>query len=81
MSEATHETHDLSMDDIIVPVQQMFPNCRKYKKCCTKDKDFWVGLQEKVKADKPRLQPFRTKMVLPSPSRMAKPFKHAPVEF
>jgi predicted small metal-binding protein len=28
-------THDLSLDEVVVPVQQMFPNCRKYTKCCT----------------------------------------------
>ena len=22
-------------DEIIVPVQRMFPNCEKYKKCCS----------------------------------------------
>ena len=29
-----HKTHDLNTDEIIVPVQQMFPNCRKYDPCC-----------------------------------------------
>jgi len=32
------KTHDLSTDEIIVPTQQMFPNCEKYHtlygKCC-----------------------------------------------
>ena len=27
---ADHKTHDLSTDEIIVPVQRMFPNCGKY---------------------------------------------------
>ena len=31
----------MSDDEIIVKAQRMFPNCEKYKKCCTKDKDFW----------------------------------------
>ena len=28
------KTHDLSTDEIIVPTQQMFPNCQKYEPCC-----------------------------------------------
>jgi len=31
---ADHKTHDLSTDEIIVPVQRMFPNCGKYPKGC-----------------------------------------------
>jgi hypothetical protein len=31
-------------DEKIVKVQRMFPNCQKYEKCCTKDKDFWKQL-------------------------------------
>jgi len=32
--KADHTTHDLPLDEIILPVQQMFPNCQKYKQCC-----------------------------------------------
>ena len=32
---ASNKTHDLPDDEIIVPIQRMFPNCEKYKKCCT----------------------------------------------
>jgi len=32
--KADHKTHDLSSDEIIVPVQRMFPNCGKYPKGC-----------------------------------------------
>ena len=28
------KTHDLNTDEIIVPVQSMFPNCQKYEPCC-----------------------------------------------
>ena len=34
MSEANYKTHDLPLDEIILPVQQMFPNCQKYKGGC-----------------------------------------------
>ena len=59
MKEANYKTHDLPLDELIVPVQQMFPNCRKYSKCCTDDKQFWADLQERVKTLKPQKQPFR----------------------
>ena len=32
---ASNKTHDLPDDEIIVPVQTMFPNCQKYDPCCT----------------------------------------------
>ena len=57
--ESNYKTHDLPLDEIIVPVQRMFPNCRKYTKCCTDDREFWDTLQNGVKAWKPKLQPFR----------------------
>ena len=25
----------MTEEEIIVPIQRMFPNCEKYKKCCT----------------------------------------------
>ena len=31
----SNKTHDLPDDEIIVPVQSMFPNCQKYDPCCT----------------------------------------------
>ncbi len=48
MSESNYKTHDLSMDEIIVPIQRQFPNCRKYRKCCYDDKEFWDNLQNRV---------------------------------
>ena len=30
----SNKTHDLPDDEIIVPVQSMFPNCQKYEPCC-----------------------------------------------
>ena len=49
--------------DIIVRVQKDFPNCEKYNKCCTDDSKFWSKLDNKVKTDKPKPQPFRIKNV------------------
>jgi len=46
-------------DEIIVPVQRIFPNCRKYKKCCTDDREFWDRLQERTKIIKYRKKRFR----------------------
>ncbi len=46
--ESNYKTHDLSMDEIIVPIQWQFPNCRKYTKCCYDDKEFWNNLQNRV---------------------------------
>ena len=31
---ASSKTHDLPDDEIVVKVQQMFPNCQKYDPCC-----------------------------------------------
>jgi len=59
MKASNYKTHDLPLDEIIVPVQRMFPNCRKYTKCCTDDREFWAKLQEGVKILKPKKQPFR----------------------
>jgi len=50
-------------DGIIVRAERMFPNCEKYKKCCTKDEKFWDNLQERVKEINPKKQPFRIKKV------------------
>jgi len=47
----------------IVPVQHMFPNCSKYKKCCTNDKEFWDKYEEQIKHLLHREQPFRIKDV------------------
>ena len=30
-----------------VKVQRMFPNCNKYKSCCTADKEYWDKIQHK----------------------------------
>jgi len=57
--KADHKTHDLPLDEIIVSVQRMFPNCAKYTKCCTDDKEFWDMLQERVKITEYKKQPFR----------------------
>ncbi len=63
MKEANHKTHDLPLDEIIVPVQRMFPNCRKYSKCCTDDREFWDDLQKRLEMWKPKKQPFRTLVI------------------
>lgn len=42
-----------------VKVQQMFPNCRKYDKCCKDNKKFWKDLGEKTKVIGHRNQSFR----------------------
>jgi len=47
----------------IVPTQEMFPNCKKYEKCCTKDKEFWNKYEEQIKHLLHRKQPFRIKDV------------------
>jgi len=44
--KADHTTHDLPLDEIILPIQQMFPNCQRYKKCCRKDEEFWKKVSE-----------------------------------
>lgn len=46
-----------------VKVQQIFPNCQKYDKCCKDNKKFWENLGERTKIIKYREQPFRTKPV------------------
>jgi len=33
---------------VVLPTQEMFPNCRKYKKCCTDDSAWWARLQVKL---------------------------------
>jgi len=32
-----------------VKLQRQFPNCGKYTKCCTDDKEFWQKYEAKVK--------------------------------
>jgi len=49
---ASSLTHDLiEPDEIILPVQRMFPNCGKYKKCCdetwTKDMERSIRINPK----------------------------------
>ena len=56
MAEVSSKTHDLiEPDEIVVKAQSMFPNCKKYKKCCTDDKEHWDKLDRRVK----ELQPIR----------------------
>ena len=45
---ASSQTHDFLEDEMVVPVQHMFPNCRRYVKCCYDDKEFWNNLQNRV---------------------------------
>jgi len=45
---ASSQTHDFLEDEMVIPVQHMFPNCRKYAKCCYDDKEFWNNLQNRV---------------------------------
>ena len=60
MTEANSKTHDLPEGEIIVPVQHMWPNCRKYSKCCSDNQEFWDELQKRLEEWKPKKQPFRT---------------------
>lgn len=39
--------------EIILPAQRYWPNCGRYKKCCTKDKDFWDGIDPDTVIPKP----------------------------
>ena len=48
---------------IEVKLQRMFPNCSKYTKCCTDDREFWDALQKRLEVWKPKKQPFRTLIV------------------
>jgi len=57
--ESNYKTHDLPIDERIVPVQRMFPNCHKYIKCCTEDSEFWETLQKRVKEISPKKTYFR----------------------
>jgi len=56
---ASSQTHDFLEDEIVVPVQNMFPNCLKYSKCCVDDGKYWDQIQKQVEATKPKNQPFR----------------------
>ena len=69
MKVASSKTHDLiEQDEIVVKVQRMFPNCAKYVKCCTDDKEFWNKLDAKVKSVKPVKQPFRRQKINHEPT-------------
>ena len=59
MKESNYKTHDLPLDEIVVKVQHMFPNCSKYNKCCTDDREFWDRLQMRTKIIKYRKKRFR----------------------
>jgi len=62
MEEVSSKTHDLiEPDEVVVKAQRMFPNCQKYKKCCSDDKEFWDKLDKKVKEWKPLKHNFRIK--------------------
>jgi len=65
-STADHITHDLPEGEIILPVQRMFPNCEKYTRCCTKDKEFWETLQKRVEEFKPKKTYFRIEQIIPT---------------
>jgi len=42
-----------------VRVQHMFPNCEKYKKCCTDDAEFWAKLEGRTITTPHKKTPFR----------------------
>ncbi len=63
------------MDEIIVPIQWQFPNCRKYTKCCSDDKEFWNNLQNRVKELQPRPTHFRIKQIRIKPMKPPKDFE------
>ena len=47
--KADHTTHDLSLDEVVLPVQHMFPNCGRYTKCC---KDIPIKKMKKMAKQK-----------------------------
>lgn len=49
----------MPLKKVLIKVQQMFPNCQKYKKCCSDDSEFWKGLQQRLDDTPIRDQPFR----------------------
>jgi hypothetical protein len=68
-------------DGIVVKVQRMFPNCEKYKKCCTEDKEFWNKLDAKVKEWKPLKTTLRKTVINPPFEKPPKDFENLPEEF
>ncbi len=63
IEEANYRTHDLPLNEIVVPVQKDFPNCRKYTKCCKDSQEFWNTLQERTKVIPYKNKAFRTTSV------------------
>ncbi len=72
---ASSKTHDFLEDEIVVPVQHMFPNCRRYTKCCYDDKEFWNELDKKVKEWKPVKQQFRIRDLKLKPTKPPEGFE------
>ena len=62
---------------ILVKTQRMFPNCAKYKKCCTDDKPFWDKLESKLKEIEHTKQPFRLKDIPLKKHEIPEGFKNA----
>ena len=50
-------------DEITVKVQNMFPNCEKYDKCCKDNKKFWDDLEKGIKVTEYKKTPFRIENV------------------
>ncbi len=59
---------------LFLRVQRMFPNCEKYKKCCTDDKEFWDKLEAKLKVIEQTKQPFRLKTLMKQQHRTPEDF-------
>jgi len=43
----------------VVAIQRDFPNCTKYIKCCSDDKEFWNKYQARVKELRPKPDAFK----------------------
>ena len=54
---------EILVDEITVKVQDMFPNCQKYAKCCKDNKKFWNNFGERTKVIKYKITPFRIENV------------------
>jgi len=61
----------MSEDEIILPVQHMFPNCQKYKKCCREDKKFW----DKVSESKEEIPEINKKPIMLKQEKMPEDFE------
>ena len=62
-------------DEITVKVQNMFPNCKKYTKCCSDDSEFWDNVTKVTKRRGIKTHP-RTKRIKLEPKNPPKDFEN-----